>query len=529
MSELPGEPASEDMDPEQASATGASPAAMISEKQHNDVQQDRSVDDLPTQPRPYVHPDRRAEGRSPSPLADERMVLWQDENRGFKGLIDRNTDRQAYSIATALAAQRSPLVVDGQPQFVFFCDGSSAYRPRRAYKDGGYAVVFRDPYDTDKAVAAGASEAATAGFEDSREEDGIKVGDFTIRHWLSHKTYGANYVELAAIAQSLEEAIQRIDQHQPERSVVKVFTDSTAALVRIERSIANGDLVLGDTTNGRAIFFNRNRDIGTEPFVRLVIWQSHYLADRGCTVELHWLPRNTTLAHRLADHMAGLWKNAQCGKLFNQGYLPHHERDGLLDKLHAEVSSIRAKDPRLAFDLERQTGQKRKRRSTKNFILLDSDSDDEPLPLPHPKRQKQAPKVAINTPMQATGDFIPLESDSEDDPANQPRSRRAWWYKLMAKKELKKRLSAEKKAGNVQEDVPVPTQGFLNGEDYAFNFDSSTLPAYPVEREQGDNDADSSTHNRPGCPLCQADASNDLHPWMSGYTGLPSQWTLRRY
>ncbi|KAJ4403188.1 hypothetical protein N0V85_005155 [Neurospora sp. IMI 360204] len=57
-------------------------------------------------------------------------------------------------------------------------------------------------------------------------QHGITIADFTIRHWLSHRTFGAPHVEIAAIAQALEEVIKRNDQHHPDTSTVKIFTDS---------------------------------------------------------------------------------------------------------------------------------------------------------------------------------------------------------------------------------------------------------------------------------------------------------------
>lgn len=547
------EPTSDNMEPPSALTT--SPATRTSEKQEEDVQQDQPAGELPiTQPMRIVVQDRRPTTgarkrvrRSPSPVEDQRMSLWKDESRVFKGLIDRDDKRAMPHTVTALAAQKSALMVDGQPQFVFFCDGSSAYMSARSdSQDGGYAVVFRDPYDTDREATASASELATAGYQGSREEDGLKVGDFTIRHWLSHRTYGANHVELAAIAQALEEAVRRIDQHRPATSAVKVFTDSTASLKRIEGGISDVKEIARSTNgNRKRMFFHRH----TNPFVHLIIWQSHYLSDLGCTVELRWMPRNTTLAHRLADHMAGQWRKEKRGELFNQRYLPHHQRDGILDKLHAEVSAACAKHPELAFGLE-ETGRKRKRRSetraarrqrrygpvddahkaqnrsTTDFMLLDSDSDEELLPQPQPKRKKETAKVAINIPKQSTADFIPLEFDSEDEPAHRPQARAPRWYKLKQKGQF-----LAKKKAPMQQDVHLPALGFLNGEGHEFTFDSGNMPAYPEpdKHEHEEQDAGSSIHGNPGCPSCQAEAVDDLYPWMSGYTGLPSQWALRRY
>lgn len=620
-------------------------------------------------------------GRSPSPLEDERSPAWANEDRAFQGIINRELTRPLFSAQEALAAQKSALMVDGRPQYVIFCDGSSGYQgTRNVMQDGGCAVVFRDPYDEDKAATARASELATAEFEGDREEDGIKIGDFTIRNWVSHRTYGSAHVELAALAQAFEEVIKREDKHKPGSSVVKIYTDSDPSLLRIE----NGILSTRKTTGGRDRKRKRNtsaEEMGkrtffeghTNPFVRLIVWQSHYLSDRGCTIELHWMPRNTTLAHRLADHMAGQWKGKVQGDGFNQRYLPPGQGDSLLDKLHEEVGAVerawakrqKAMDLELYEELSRENERPTKRskvdeaistqkRSTEDYILLDSDSEEERGPQQQQQQSGQGKKSKVDPALKAqkrsTEDYMLLESESEKE--HQPRKRRhvqrmnipalaalaaskaedpvqfisqaTEWRKgkaskvaIPAKKKAptqwkKRRVSKgaippKKKAPKLKtrklqapklQSAPAPeASGFLHGENHAFDFDPGNLPAYPtagqkekhnpalpkavkdtvsVESQRpnvrcvlvpdddeagglllNDQERDVTLdlgnsvpahgtprpsqngghnpelgHGNPGCPLCQQADDEDVvewYPWRSGYTGLPSQWALRRY
>ncbi|KAK3335016.1 hypothetical protein B0H65DRAFT_534285 [Neurospora tetraspora] len=437
-------------------------------------------------------------------------------------------------------------MVDGQPQFVFFCDGSTGYRSYpNATHDGGYAVVFRDPYDADKAATASASKSATATFGGSRKEDGITIADFTIRHWLSHRTFGAPHVEIAAIAQALEEVIKRNDQHHPDTSTVKIFTDSDTALARIERGI----LTFETTTAGNGLKRKRENkaffEEHTNPFVRLIVWQLHYLSDRGCTIEMNWMPRNTTLGHSLADHMAGKWKQwkgKDPGDAFNQKYLPHAQRDGILDKLHEEVSAIerarghdalgseseeeparQPQHPKKRRRIRRATGAKNRSASDyigldpDDYIALDSESERnlslEPEPQPQPPKKRKEIKGATTAKQRSTSNFILLDSDSEEEPEPKPQTPKK-------RKKIRGAIPPKKKAPMQQ--AGLGAGGFLNGEDHVFNFDPGNLPSYPSQHASHDPE---SGHGTPGCLLCQGDD----YPWRSGYTGLPSQWALRRY
>ncbi|KAK3489543.1 uncharacterized protein B0T23DRAFT_422243 [Neurospora hispaniola] len=386
--------------------------------------------------------------RSPSPVADQRISQWRNETRAFKGTITRQSRSvgSAGPAEVARAAQKSALMVDGQPQFVMFCDGSSVYKPvPKTSKDGGYAVVFRDPYDANKAATASASKLATTRFSGPRNEDGISIGDFTIRHWLSHRTYGNSHTEIAALSQALEEVTKRIDQHQPDKSIVKIFTDFDGSLSRVQKGILSYETTTTADSRKRkreltkkeqadASFFVEH----TNPFVQALVWQSHYLSDRGCTIEMHWMPRNTTLGHKLADYMAGQWRR-NSDDAFYQKTLPHDQRDGILDKLHGAVGAIERERASAALDSQKPAKKKRKIRraigarkksskcialldSATDYIPLDSESEDKLPPQLQSQKKKQKIDDAIRVQTRSTADYILLDSDSEKEAAPKPQS-----------------------------------------------------------------------------------------------------------
>ena len=388
--------------------------------------------------------------RSSSPIADRRIPQWKKEKRSFKGTftyprVKSDLDSAGPAAAEAArAAQKSPLMVNGKPQFAIFCDGSSVYKlgSRRLKQEGGYAVVFRDPYDADKAATARASNAACTTMK-SREEDSIKIEDFTIRHWLSDRTFGSGHCEMAALAQALEEVAKRIDQHQPQASMVKIFTDFEGNLGRIEKGILTTEadglkrkrpLLKIDTSFYAKI---------TNPFVQVIVWLSHYLSDRGCKIEMIWMPRNTTLGHKVADHMSYKWKTAKPGSGFNQRHLPHSQRDGIMDKLHEQVGPIeraRVYTPRDRHVLLWRMGKLKLAVTAKewsprqviadlnspsDYIALDSEEEElEPQPQ-RPSKRRKTEVDATRAKKTSTTDSIlphsnPEESKSQAKPSKEP-------------------------------------------------------------------------------------------------------------
>lgn len=296
---------------------------------------------------------RQRSPRSPSPIEDSRIPDWKAETRPFNGTLFRHAGSIATAIEAAETSQNGDLFVDGTPQFAIFCDGSSeSSRFARFYGDrGGYGVVFRDPYET---VDGG------AGLSPNRlqpevfgKDDTWGVKDFVVLNWLSQKTYSSEHAEMCAVSQGLEEVIKRVDHFGPPSSTVKIFSDSAACQDRIARGILVDNKFVAAAggnngmTKGSNPYWSRKRkrkeasfsDKHTNPILRTIIWQSHYLSERGCTIEIHWIPRNLTFAAYLADHVAGLWRDAS-QPVFSQANLPREQRDGIMDKLGEEINEI---------------------------------------------------------------------------------------------------------------------------------------------------------------------------------------------
>ncbi|KAK1776417.1 hypothetical protein QBC45DRAFT_444364 [Copromyces sp. CBS 386.78] len=576
-----------------AESSDVMPATKTNKDEEQNAQQDQRPDKVEVAQAGPVHGQAPATiatmplslRPSPSPVTDQRISQWKNEKRTFKGTITRERDAMdaAGAAEAARAAQKSPLMVDGEPQFVLFCDGSSVYKPGsrelRGSQDGGYAVVFRDPYDTDKSATARACESAKVTLSHKEDEDGIKIEDFTIRNWLSHRTFGAGHCEIAALAQALEEVAKRIDQHHPHASMVKIFTDSDGSLGRLQKGILTFGTTTTDGSNTRKRKHSLesmplpDRDTSfyakiTNPFVQVIVWLSHYLSDRGCQIEMIWMPRNTTLGHKLADHMAYKWRKNNPGDAFNQKYLPRSQRDGIMDKLHDEVGPIERERVYIRRPASRRKIMKKVKRGTQtrgkekrserdliavldspsDYIALDSEEEElEPQPQRPSKRRRkrEGDATRANMKQRSTTDFIACvpDSDSSEDkkPADEPEPKPK--PKPQARKSRKNmkirgaiQIPAKGKEAPIlmQQHVPAAAGagGFLNGNDhdFKFTFDQGTcnMPAYPTPSQQHGN-----RDPGPGCPLChmQHAQGDDEHeyPWSrrSGYTGLPSQWTLR--
>ncbi|KAK3335014.1 hypothetical protein B0H65DRAFT_339953 [Neurospora tetraspora] len=71
------------------------------------------------------------------------------------------------------------------------------------------------------------------------------------------------------------------------------------------------------------------------PIVCTINWYSHYLRDNRCKVQLHWLPRCSTLSAAIADYAAGLWRRQTT--IYSQEDLLPAKTDGIMNKLHQEV------------------------------------------------------------------------------------------------------------------------------------------------------------------------------------------------
>lgn len=77
----------------------------------------------------------------------------------------------------------------------------------------------------------------------------------------------------------------------------------------------------------------------TNPSVQAIVSLSHYLFDRGWSIIIKRMPCNTTLGHRLADHMARQRRYEQPGDVFNQKSLPYDQLGGRTPAQAAQTSS----------------------------------------------------------------------------------------------------------------------------------------------------------------------------------------------
>ncbi|EGZ78613.1 hypothetical protein NEUTE2DRAFT_39830, partial [Neurospora tetrasperma FGSC 2509] len=269
---------------------------------------------------------------SPEPSGDLRIPLWQNETRAFKG--EFIYPRKSQGLATRLAseAQGAELMVDGKPQFNLFVDGS--YKPHhenrgapehRRFGHGGYGVVFRNPYHGKGPAEFDHGNHANDYFtEGTQVEDNLSTKDFNIRSWHSHRVLSSLHAELAAISQGMETVISLLKRHHPLSASVTIFSDSKTAMNRLSRRPhPDGEFAITTT------------DALTMPLVRAIVWQSHFLFERGCELKLQWLPRCSVLAHTLADEIAGWWRKADA--VFYQRDRPPWRRDGILDALHHEA------------------------------------------------------------------------------------------------------------------------------------------------------------------------------------------------
>ena len=269
---------------------------------------------------------------------DPRLAQWQEEDRDFAGTTWQDEEYPMVAAVEALRATHAPLEVNGVPQLSIFCDGSNQNNQSKLrWHHGGYSVAFRDPFagttpfvaqvernlsPADQAQATGGRESGDGGL------DQVTATDFTMLAYAT-RTLGTTHVELAAIAQSLEVAIKLQDQHQPESGMkISVFSDSLSAIRRIKYGIL-------------PLYSNELRfyRVYTNPLMKTIVWQSHYLRDRGCSLEIRWNPRCCALGPELADDLASEYKGWPRWK-FCQADVPAEERDGILEKLHRWTDDV---------------------------------------------------------------------------------------------------------------------------------------------------------------------------------------------
>ena len=195
----------------------------------------------------------------------------------------------------------------------FFCDASqdATNQHSKAGWRGGFAVVYR--------VA-------------------LPDGHIQVirKRWRVERLFTVSLGELAAVAECLEAAIEIIDVLKPARTLLRVFTDSEQALGYLA-----GPQPYFDAT---ASTFKK---VHVRPLLRAVVWQSHHLAERGCNIEVRWMPRKSTEYARDADFLAGCWRNEECDLLRMGAYarmqplcrfMPH--RSSVMEKVEGQCLAL---------------------------------------------------------------------------------------------------------------------------------------------------------------------------------------------
>lgn len=126
-------------------------------------------------------------------------------------------------------------------------------------------------------------------------------------------------------------------RHRPVKSTATIFTDSEFSQHHIKNNILAVNYIQGQRKRKRTpdLPFSKDHIL---PIVRTIIWQSRWLFEHGCKLQIHWIPRCSTFATRIADHVAGLWRREDA--VYSQGNLARNRRDGILDKLHQDVSDV---------------------------------------------------------------------------------------------------------------------------------------------------------------------------------------------
>ncbi|KAM7184814.1 hypothetical protein V8F20_012059, partial [Naviculisporaceae sp. PSN 640] len=111
------------------------------------------------------------------------------------------------------------------------------------------------------------------------------------------EAFSVPQTELTGVACCLEKAIKLLDQHPN-------FTESRA-LIFVDADSAHCRIRYGVEGHPNQSFHSAH----TRPIVKAIIWLSYQLRDRGCPVELHWIPRRIVEPARFADDLAGTWRS----------------------------------------------------------------------------------------------------------------------------------------------------------------------------------------------------------------------------
>ncbi|KAM7212036.1 hypothetical protein V8F06_012568 [Rhypophila decipiens] len=191
---------------------------------------------------------------------------WANENR--PNIIELVREDEGDAIVSARKAMDAPDVIDGVLQLVFFCDASRLVAKRP------FAKSDESKYITESA--------------------------------LFNVLFSIQQGELTGVSQCLYGAGTLVDMYPGMRYKIIIFTDSSNGLNRLSEG-TNVDLYTDESKRSNSRF-KKFYGFHTLPVVKAIIWQSYGLQERGADIELHWMPRRKTDPARMADKLAGSWK-----------------------------------------------------------------------------------------------------------------------------------------------------------------------------------------------------------------------------
>lgn len=233
----------------------------------------------------------------------------------LKVIIENSDD----ALATAHSAQKEPSFQSDRPNLVFFCDGS---RGPVASADGmsmrgGYATVYKNTIPGP-----------------------LKLGSQVVRRFRVLEAHSIEQCELMGILESMGIGMETYQHHGEETSagcVLRIFTDSQAALERIKRGMmaqyVNGIEVIKGHMHAQRL------DLHTRPIVAGIVEQADLAATMNIPIKLRWLKRRQTGFSVDADRFAGKWahpnvNNERC------------EATALMDDMvNDEMAKIKATNP----------------------------------------------------------------------------------------------------------------------------------------------------------------------------------------
>ncbi|KAK3335047.1 hypothetical protein B0H65DRAFT_553365 [Neurospora tetraspora] len=279
------------------------PAALVDVPiEHDDEQQQQPVPSLPAPvpvPPPVsgppfsapVNPGRGRFRRSPTPQPDPRLALWRQERRRFAGNVTIETHHPAVKRAKA-AVHRPLQTPDGVPQLSFFVDGSMG--DRQFVSPAVQSPEGERYQQQDVEHPAG-------------ESGGVRAKDFTIGSWSSEKVFSPDMAEMAALAQAMCMSVNFLDSPDPSKKPtvanLEIFSDSRECLGFLQATKAH----------------RAPKEL--RPIVKAIVWMSHYLKERGSSVQLFWNKRCCALGPGLADAAAGAWRDNRGHIYYSQGHV----------------------------------------------------------------------------------------------------------------------------------------------------------------------------------------------------------------